>query len=140
MSPRPAAPMLPFDPIGLEFPGFTNREIGEQCGVDRRQILRWQRDGIPVSLADRLACLIGRHPLALWGRDWLRAEDAFAPSLEDEARLARNRERDRDRKRRKRAEAWVFMDARWRQWSAQQDRNTVESREQATGGALRSVS
>jgi len=132
--PIPVAPMLSFDPIAAEFPGFHALELAAHCGTTRRNIQRWKTEGLSVRCADAVAVKIGLHPLSLWGKAWIDAEDELARRETDQAAAAleTRRKNDRNYKRRRKerentAAGWAFMDGRYRQWSAQQDRNMLEA-------------
>lgn len=55
---------------------FCDGQAATLLGVRRDDIPRFRRDGLTPSMADRLACHIGLHPLLVWRRAWLCAEIA----------------------------------------------------------------
>ena len=57
----------------LEQPGSATPRIAELAGVSRRTVNRWRHAGIPLELADRLACAIGLHPSNVWP-EWYELE------------------------------------------------------------------
>ena len=137
--PIAVAPMLSFDPIAAEFPGFYDTELAAHCGTTRRNIIRWKQHGLSVRCADAVAVKIGLHPLSLWGKAWMDAEDELERVTADQAEAGRlsRLEKDRNYKRRRKerentAAGWAFMDGRYRQWSAQQDRNMLEAAQRGT--------
>lgn len=44
--------------------------LADMIGVSRRNVHRWQRDGVPEAAADRAALAIGLHPCEVWGDAW----------------------------------------------------------------------
>lgn len=62
-------PRLPVEPL-LMLTRFSPRELGLAIGRSTRCVQRWQRDGVPVSVADEVACRLGYHPASIWGVSW----------------------------------------------------------------------
>lgn len=52
--------------------GWTDANVADYLGVDRVQIRRWRRAGLPERSADRVAVAIGEHPALIW-TDWYEA-------------------------------------------------------------------
>lgn len=61
--------------------------VAEACGVERRTVVRWKRDGLSIQQADDIAVQLGTHPAELWGPVmWNDALDAHEAHLERFAR------------------------------------------------------
>lgn len=59
-------PTLPFAPLAALTRFSTARELGMAVGRTTRCVQRWQRDGVPVSVADEVACRLGFNPVSVW--------------------------------------------------------------------------
>lgn len=77
--------------------------LAELAGVSKRQVQRWRHDGIPLSIAEDICDTLGLHPCEVWGDTWIEA----VLSMGDDEDI----------------EAWRFLERRYRQWRAQQERN-----------------
>ena len=50
-------------------------DIAALCSVDSRTVSRWKAEQrLPTMTADRVACALGLHPSAIWGRAWFEGE------------------------------------------------------------------
>lgn len=55
---------------------FTSRAAAELLGVARNSLDRWRADGwVPLRSVENVADHLGRHPLDLWGDDYLAAAE-----------------------------------------------------------------
>jgi lambda repressor-like predicted transcriptional regulator len=65
----PAArqPRLPLEPL-VQRCGSASA-LARATGIERTQLARWRRDGVPLDSADRVAIAVGRHPAEVWP-DW----------------------------------------------------------------------
>ena len=50
--------------------------VAEVLGVHRTSVMCAIRDGVTLVRADRWACKLGFHPLAIWGDDYFMKERA----------------------------------------------------------------
>lgn len=64
---RPTATNTPAGPGGA-LP-FSDRDLADVLGVNRRSVARWRRGGMPEPTADRAAVELGLHPSLVWP-DW----------------------------------------------------------------------
>ena len=46
--------------------------LSEFVGCSRITVGRWGRQGVPVSVADEVACALGLNPVEVWGDEWWR--------------------------------------------------------------------
>lgn len=44
----------------------SNGQVAERLGVSRRNVLRWQSDGLPARRMDAVARELGMHPTEIW--------------------------------------------------------------------------
>jgi hypothetical protein len=65
-----AAPHLPAEPLFELFDGADDGVIADACGLSRRTIVRWRRQGIPWIQADRICAHLCVHPILLWRDEW----------------------------------------------------------------------
>lgn len=50
-------------------------DVAALCSVDGRTVSRWKAERrLPTMTADRVACALGLHPSAIWGREWFEGE------------------------------------------------------------------
>ena len=74
-APRPKRRNLPVEPLLKlwEGRGLNIDEIAMHCGVTRSTINGWERNGLGLRAADKVAIHLGRHPLHIWGNDYWNA-------------------------------------------------------------------
>lgn len=76
-------------------------DVAAWFDVDRRSLLRFLRDGVPLCTAERMCDAAGIHPTEAWGRTYHEVCDAFADerrARERETKRAyRSRRRERER-------------------------------------------
>lgn len=52
----------------LDGPNLT--ELADRLGTNTGRVYRWIRDGLPIPIADEIACLINSHPALIWPHEW----------------------------------------------------------------------
>lgn len=52
--------------------------LAELAGTSRRTIDRWKHEGIPLEVADRVACWLGVPSALLWSDVWHLTDDELA--------------------------------------------------------------
>lgn len=50
--------------------GSNTGTLAELTGYNRRTLVRWRREGIPLEDADRIAVALGLHPASIWSEWW----------------------------------------------------------------------
>lgn len=56
-------------------PGFTLTTLALVLGVQRSEVGRFLRAGVPERRADDFACRLGFHPCEVWGAAWWALAD-----------------------------------------------------------------
>lgn len=78
-APPGSKPTVPFEPVerlaALHIGPLPNRKkpvthLLTTHGINREQASRWRKDGVPLDVADDLACALGEHPSAIWPEWW----------------------------------------------------------------------
>lgn len=81
--------MFDYEPIRRMILAEQNREhvsdkdCGKRLGVSERQIRKARIQGMDWTQADLFACRIGRHPVEIWGEEWLSPEALFAADIHE---------------------------------------------------------
>lgn len=84
--PRSAEPTLSYEPLEQAVRDRVHPEtlafygaslIGRLCDASPRSVYRWQRHGVSVYAADVAASRLGRHPVLVWGSEWIEAMAAM---------------------------------------------------------------
>lgn len=73
----PVAPLM--RAANLDTDSDLARALGYRNVKDMGRTLDWyrlKREGLTWARADQLACALGRHPMEVWGDDWLEAQQA----------------------------------------------------------------
>ena len=58
-------PRVSLEPL-LRRCGGNVSELSRAVKIERTQLAKWRRDGVPIDSADRLACAVGCHPAEVW--------------------------------------------------------------------------
>jgi lambda repressor-like predicted transcriptional regulator len=64
---------FPAEALRSALGGGSVTDLARACQVDRTQMQRYLRDGIPETAADRIAVRVGLHPGEVWS-EWFMAE------------------------------------------------------------------
>jgi hypothetical protein len=69
----PRQERMPFQPL-QEFCNADNmKHLGRMLEIETAQLYHYQRDGIPLYRADKIACKkLGVHPGFIWKKDWVK--------------------------------------------------------------------
>lgn len=59
-------PRFPLAPLMRMARVETHNELGAIVRLDRKRIVRYAGTGIPLLVADEMACRVGVHPSAVW--------------------------------------------------------------------------
>lgn len=65
--------LLPAEPLLAMFPDMSDDEIGEAVGVNRHTVSRWRENGLSLTVGDRIAIAMGKHPILVWGASYWSA-------------------------------------------------------------------
>ena len=64
---------MPFEPLQEFCNPDSMKHLSRMLDIEASSLYKFQRDGIPIYRADRIACKkLGVHPGFIWKKEWVR--------------------------------------------------------------------